>query len=118
MSIGLALCDGSLENGLKVFIHSFNLSIHLRIIRRGMLLRIPQIQIYLIHHLVLKVPSMVNDNILLDTKLGDNLIENEMCGCLIVDFDSGHSLFPFREVINNHYNMMIPPVKAGLKSIK
>ena len=52
--------------------------------------------------------SMVRDKLSRDTKSSDNLIENEMCACLIVSFDSGNSLFPFHEVISNHYYMMMP----------
>ena len=55
---------------------------------------------------------MVSDKILRDTKLGDNMIEYEMRGCLTVGFYYGYSLCPFREIINNHYDMMIPPSRS------
>ena len=58
---------------------------------------------------------MVGDKLSRDTKSSDNLIENEMLGCLNVDFDHGHNLCPFHEVINNHYNMMIPPSRSWVE---
>ena len=55
---------------------------------------------------------MVSEKILRDTELDDNLIEYEMHGCLTISFNSGHSLYPFREIVNSHYNMMVPPSRS------
>ena len=59
--------------------------------------------------MILKVPTMVSDKLFQNTKPGDNLIEHEMRGYLTVGFNCEHSLCPFREIIDNHYNVMIPP---------
>ena len=55
---------------------------------------------------------MVSDKLLRNAELSNNLVKHEMCGCLIVGFNHGHSLIPFHEVINNHYNMMMPPSRS------
>ena len=72
----------------------------------------PQHQINLNHYLILKFSTMVSDILPWDTKLGDNMIEYEMRSCLTVGFDCGHNLYPFCEIFNNHYNMMIPPSRS------
>ena len=61
---------------------------------------------------------MVSDKILRDTKPGDNMIEYKMHDCLTASFNSGNSLYPFLEIVNIHYNVMMPPTEYGLKSIK
>ena len=61
---------------------------------------------------------MVSDKILRNTEPSNELVEYEMCGYLTVGFNCGNSLSPFREIVNNHYNMMIPPTEAGLQSMK
>ena len=61
---------------------------------------------------------MVSDKLLWDTEPGDNLIEYKILGCLTVGFNSGHSLYPFHEIFNSHYNVMVTPTKIGLQSIK
>ena len=109
MPIRLDLCDGSLENGLKWFIQCFNLSIHLRVIRRGVLLLIPLLWSQLFHHFILKVPTMVSDNLFRNAEPSNNLVENEMHGYLTIGFNRGHSFCPFCEIINGHYNVMMPP---------
>ena len=55
---------------------------------------------------------MVSDKIFWNAKLGDNLVKYEMCGCFTIEFDSGHSLFPFHEIIDSHYNVMVPPNRS------
>ena len=61
---------------------------------------------------------MVNDKLSRDTKPSNDLIENEMHGCLTIGFDSGHSLYPFCEIINSHYDMMMLPAESGFQSLK
>ena len=61
---------------------------------------------------------MVSENLLWDPEPGDNLIECEVSGHLTIGFDRGHCLFPFRELIHGHYNVMAPPSEVGLQSIK
>ena len=55
---------------------------------------------------------MVSDKLFWNAEPGDNLVENEMRGYLTVKFKCGHSLYPSREVINNHNNMMMPPSRS------
>ena len=52
---------------------------------------------------------MVSEKLFQNAKPGDNLVENEMCGCLTIRFNCGHSLYPFCEVIYDEINMMVPP---------
>ena len=55
---------------------------------------------------------MVSDKLFRNTKLGDNLVEHEMRDYLTVGFNHGHSLSPFSEIIDNHYNVMMPPSQS------
>ena len=55
---------------------------------------------------------MVSDKLPRDTEPGDNLIEYKMHGCLTVVFNSGNILCPFREIVNNHNNVMVPPIRS------
>ena len=55
---------------------------------------------------------MVSDELFWNAKLGDNLVKYEMHGCFIIEFDSGHSLCPFHEIINSHNNMMVAPSRS------
>ena len=52
---------------------------------------------------------MISDNLLWDPEPSDNLVEHEMRGYLTIGFNYGHSLCPFHEIIDIHYNVMIPP---------
>ena len=52
---------------------------------------------------------MFSDKLFQNAKPGDNLVENEMRGYLTVGFNYGHNLYPFREVIDSHNNVMMPP---------
>ena len=61
---------------------------------------------------------VVSDKLFRNAKLGDNMVEHEMNGCLTIIFNCGHSLCPFREIIDSHYNVMMPPAEARLQSIK
>ena len=61
---------------------------------------------------------MVSDKLLRNTEPNNNLVEYEMRGRLTVRFKRGHSLSPFHEIINGHYNMMMPPAEARLQSMK
>ena len=61
---------------------------------------------------------MVSDKPLPNTEPSNDLVEYEMHSCLTIGFNRGHSLNPFREIFNNHYNMMIPPAEVGFQSMK
>ena len=61
---------------------------------------------------------MVSDKLFRNAKPSDNLVENEMHDYLTIIFNCGHSLCPFREVIDSHNNVMMPPAEVGLQSIK
>jgi len=61
---------------------------------------------------------MVSDKLFQNLEPSNNLVEYEVRGYLTIGFNCRHSLSPFREVINSHYNMMMPPAEAGLQSIK
>ena len=60
----------------------------------------------------MKVPTMVSDKLFRNAKLSNNLVEYEMCGCLTVVFNRGHSLSPFCEIIKNHHDVMMPPSQS------
>ena len=68
--------------------------------------------------MILKVRAMVSDKLFHNSEPSNNLFEYKVRGCLIVGFNCRHSLSPFREVINSHYDMMMPPAEAGLQYIK
>ena len=52
---------------------------------------------------------MVSDKLFRNAKSSNNLVENEMHGNLTIEFNRGHILSPFHEIINTHYNVMMPP---------
>ena len=112
MPIGIALCDGSLENGIKWLVHYFNLSVRLRIVRIGMLLLMPLLWRQIFYHFVLKVPTMVSDKLFRNTEPSNNLVEYKVCGYLTIKFNRVYILYPFREIMDNHYNVMIPPRRS------
>ena len=60
---------------------------------------------------------MVSDKLFRNAESSNNLVENEMRGYLIIEFNHGHSLSPFHEIIDSHYIMMMPPAEVGLQSI-
>ena len=51
---------------------------------------------------------MVSEKLLRNTKLSNNLVEYKVRGCLTIEFNCRHGLSPFREVVNSHYDMMMP----------
>ena len=55
---------------------------------------------------------MVSDKLFQNAELSNNLVEYEMSGYLTIGFNYGHSLSPFHEIINSHYNMMMPPNRS------
>ena len=55
---------------------------------------------------------MVSDNLFWNVEPSNNLAENKMHSCLTIGFKYGHSLCPFREIIDSHYNVMMPPQKS------
>ena len=61
---------------------------------------------------------MVSEKLFQNPKSSNNLVEYEVHGCLTVGFNCRHSLSPFHEIINSHYNVMVPLAEAGLQSIK
>ena len=61
---------------------------------------------------ILKVPTMVSDMLFRNAELSNNLVENEMHEFLTIGFNHGHSLCPSHEIINSHYNVMIPPSRS------
>ena len=61
---------------------------------------------------------MVSDKLFRNPEPSNDLVEYKVSGCLTVIFYCRHSLSPSREVINSHYNVMVPPTEAGLQSIK
>ena len=58
---------------------------------------------------------MVSDKISRDTKLSNDMIEYKMRGCITIKFNSRHSLYPFREVIHDHYDVMVPPNQSWVE---
>ena len=68
--------------------------------------------------MVLKVRAMVSDKIFRNPEPSNDLVEYEVSGYLTIVFNCGHTLSPFHEVISSHDNMMMPPAKAGLQSMK
>ena len=52
---------------------------------------------------------MVSDKLPHNIESGYALVEYEMCGCLIVRFNYGNNLYPFREIVKNQNNVMVPP---------
>ena len=55
---------------------------------------------------------MVSDKLFQNPEPSNNLVEYEVRGHLTIGFNCRHSLSPFREVINNHYDMMVPPSQS------
>ena len=53
---------------------------------------------------------MVSDKLFQNIEPSNNLVEYEVCGCLTVRFNYRHSLSPFRELVNTHYDMIMPPM--------
>ena len=75
----------------------------------------PQFIYYLFHHIILKVTSMVSDNLTRDTELGDNMFEYEE-GCSIpIIFNCRHGLVPLSKVVDDHDNVFIPLAEVGLQ---
>ena len=61
---------------------------------------------------------MVSDKLLWNTEPSNDMVEYKMHGCLIVGFNHGNSLIPFCEIVNKHYNMLMPQAEAGLQSME
>jgi hypothetical protein len=55
---------------------------------------------------------MINDNLTRDTEPGDNLVENEEGCSLPIGFYGRHGLDPLSEVVDDHYNMLVPPSQS------
>ena len=52
---------------------------------------------------------MVNENILWDTKSGDDLIEHEVCFRLTIEFKGRNFLYPLCKVVYNDNDILVPP---------
>ena len=55
---------------------------------------------------------MVSDKLFRNAELSNNLVKNEMHSCLTIGFNREHSLYRFHEIIDNHYNVMMPPSRG------
>ena len=62
--------------------------------------------------MILKVQAMVSDKIFQNPEPSNDLVEHKVSGCLTVGFYYRHSLSPFHEIINSHYNVMVPPSRS------
>ena len=61
---------------------------------------------------------MVSYKLFRNPEPSNNMVEYKVCGCLTIRFNYRHSLSPFHEVINSHYNIWCPPAEARLQSIE
>ena len=55
---------------------------------------------------------MVSDKLSRNPEPSNDLVEYEVSGCLTVGFYCRHSLSLFHEIINSHYNVMVPPSQS------
>ena len=62
----------------------------------------PQLRCYLYHHFIMKVTSMVSDNLTRDLEPGDNLIEYKEGGSPPIIFNYRHVLDPLSKVVDDH----------------
>lgn len=61
------------------------------------------------HNLILKVTSMIIENISWDSEPRYNMVEyKEFCSLTII-FNGRHGFYPFSKLIHNHDNMLFPP---------
>jgi hypothetical protein len=72
----------------------------------------PQRRCYFYRHFILKVTSMISDNITRDTKPGDNLVEHKEGCSLPIGFYGRHGLDPLSNVGDDHNNVLIPPNRS------
>ena len=67
----------------------------------------PHLGCYLFHHFVMKVTTMMGDNITWDTEPSDNLIEYEEGRSLPIIFNCRHGLDPLIKVVYDHNNVLM-----------
>jgi hypothetical protein len=101
-----------LQNGLERLVDDLYLSIFLGVIRRRMTMSKSHIICYLFHHFILKVTTMISDNLTRDTEPGYNFIEYEEGGSIHIGFNYRHGLDPLSKVVNRHDNVLIPPSQS------
>ena len=77
----------------------------------------PHISFWFFHHFILKVTTMINDNLTQDTEPGDNLIEYEEGYILPIGFNCRHGLDPLIKVVDDHNNVLMPPSLQSMKSM-
>jgi hypothetical protein len=106
--VRLTLANIFLQNGLERLVDDLYLSIFLGVIRRRMTMSKPHIRFYLFHYFVLKVTTMVSDNLTQDTELDDYLIEHKEGDSIPIKFNYRHGLYPLSKVVDSHDNMLMP----------
>ena len=109
MLVRFALADSFLQNGLERLVYGLYLSIFLGVVRGIMTMLKPQFGCYLFHNFILKVTSMITDNITQDSERGYNLIEYEEGDSLPVRFDYRNVFDPLNNVVYDHDNVLMPP---------
>ena len=72
----------------------------------------PQHSFQLFHHLILKVTTMVSDNLTRDIEPSNNLIEYEEGNSLPIGFNCRNGLNPLHKVVYDHDNVLIPPSRS------
>ena len=102
MSVIFSLVENFLQNGLERLVDNLYLSIFLGVIRVRITMLKPQLGCYLFHHFILKVTSMISDNLTRDSEPGYNLIEYEEGKNMTIKFNCRHGLNPLSKVIYNH----------------
>ena len=108
MQVGLTLTDSFLQNGLERLVDSLYLSIFLGVVRGRMTMLKPHLRCYLFHHFILKVTSMISNNITWDSETGNNLIEYEEGDSPPVGFKYRHGINPLSKLVDNHDNVSMP----------
>jgi len=112
MPVGFTLAESFLQNGLERLVDGLYLSIFLGVVRGGMTILKPQLGCYLFHHFILKVASMISDNITLDSKLSYNLIEYEEDKKFSIIINYRHGLGPLSKVLYDHDIVLMPPSRS------
>ena len=103
----------TLKHSDKEFVHSFNLAIGLRVVRRLAVVTQTQLRSQLCHHLMPKMGTMIGNDGLSDTKPSNNVIEYELGSCLTVGGKCRHFFSPFGEVVHDYDN-----ISSRLRSIR
>jgi hypothetical protein len=112
MSVIFSLVDGFMKNGLERLVHGLYLSIFLGIVRGRMTMFKPQFRCKFFHNFVLKVTSIINDNINRDSEPRNNLIEHEECSSIAIVFNCRHGLNSLGKVVYDHNNVLTAPSRS------